>query len=85
MFFGGRGLEWTKQRWKCEKRKGLESFKYWITNKSKDGVFYKILLFFYKKNVVYFYSLLLLQSIITPQNMSSITRSKDIFLNHYYS
>jgi hypothetical protein len=46
---------------------------------------YKIILFVYKKNFEYFYSLLLLQSDITPKKMSSITRSKDIFLNHYYS
>jgi hypothetical protein len=43
------------------------------------------MLFFLQKKFWDFYSLLLLQSIITPKKMVSITRSNDIFLNHYSS
>jgi hypothetical protein len=86
LVFNAWGVEWTTQPWKCKKRRGLESFKYLITNKSKEGVFfYKIMLFFLQKKFWDFYSLLLLQSIITPKKMVSITRSNDIFLNHYSS
>jgi hypothetical protein len=42
------------------------------------------LLFVYQKKFQYFYSLLFLLSDITPKK-SSITRSKEIFLDHYYS
>ena len=59
--------------------------KYWITNKSKDCFFLQNYFVSYHKNFLKFYSLLLLQSIITPKNISSITLSNDIFLNHYYS
>jgi hypothetical protein len=40
---------------------------------------YKIILVVYKKNVEYFYSLLLLQSIIAPKKMISISHRKKHF------